>query len=210
MSNRFFIIVLVVIAIFAGVFTINKNKTSNNGSQSPDAQASNHVQGAGTSGVTLVEYGDFQCPACGAFYPVVKQVKQHFGDEITFQFRNFPLVQIHRHALLASKAAEAAAMQDKFWEMHDNLYETQTSWTNLEDPTSTFVGFALAMGLDEAKFRADMTSQLANDIVLADIAQAQAVGANSTPTFVLNGQKIENPGSLDEFIQVIEEAMTSR
>lgn len=207
MSNRFFIIVLVGLAIVFGVVLFN----SKDDAPASKASPTNHVLGEGTSGVTLIEYGDFQCPACGAFFPVVQQVKAKYGDQITFQFRHFPLIQIHRHALLSSRAAEAAGKQGKFFEMHDLLYQSQTNWTNSEDPSEMFVGFATQLELDEQQFRADLASQEINDIVLADVAEANAIGATSTPTFVLDGKKLDqNPGSLEDFFKIIDEAIASK
>lgn len=208
--SRFTIILLAAVAVFIGIFFVSKRESASN-QPSSNAQATQHTIGAGTSGVTLVEYGDFQCPACASFYPVVKQVKEKYGDQITFQFRHFPLVQIHRHALLSSKAAEAASNQGKFFEMHDMLYETQASWTGADDPLETFVSYAKQLGLDEAKFRADLTASATNDIVIADVAEANKLGATSTPTFVLDGKRLEqNPGSIEEFYKLIDDAIAAK
>ncbi len=210
MSNRFFIIVLVLLVGIFGFITLTKDDGESN-QQQVAVEPTSHVQGEGTTGVTLVEYGDFQCPACAAFFPLVQQVKQEYGDKITFQFRHFPLVQIHRHALLSSKAAEAAGNQGKFFEMHDLLYQSQSSWTSLDDPTDTYVSFAQQLELDVEKFRSDMFSTAVNDKILADIQAANEVGATSTPTFVINGEKLDpNPGSLEEFKTVIDAAIAQQ
>jgi protein-disulfide isomerase len=209
-SNRFFIILLVVIAVIFGVFFVTKNDKSDNGQTSGSAQASNHTDGAGTSGVTLIEYGDFQCPACKAYYPVVKEIKQKYGDKITFQFRNFPL-NSHVNARQAHRAAEAAAAQGKFWEMHDLLYENQDAWASEADPTNVFVGLANALKLDIEKFNTDLRSSAVNDIINADIAEGNKVPATATPTFVLNGTKLDpNPTSIEEFMAKIDEAIASK
>lgn len=210
MSNRFFIIVLILIVGFFGFVVITRDSDSSS-QQQASAEPTNHTLGAGTSGVTLTEYGDFQCPACAAFHPLVKQVKAEYGDEITFQFRHFPLVQIHPNAMQASKAAEAASNQDKFFEMHDLLYQNQNSWSSASDPTETFVAYAQQLNLNIDQFRADMASAEVNAKILADIEQANRLGATSTPTFAINGQKLDqNPGGLEDFKRVIDEAIAKQ
>lgn len=208
MNKQFLAVVAVVIAALIGVFALaSDGENGQNGSSS--SQASSHAQGAGNKGVTLIEYGDFQCPACKQFYPLVKQVKEEYGDDITFQFRNFPLTQIHPNAMAAHRAAEAAARQDKFFEMHDLLYENQDSWSPLPDPTSVFEGFAKQLNLDIEVFKSDVASEEVAATINADIKAGQEAGANSTPTFVINGQKIENPKSLEDFKRLIDEAIAA-
>ncbi len=213
MNNRFVIILLVTVAVIAGVFFFTKHKTANNNNTkaSSSAQPSNHVIGSGKSGVVLVEYGDYQCPACGQYYPIVKQVVEANKDNITFQFRNFPLVQIHQNAFAGSRAAEAAALQNKFWEMHDLLYENQQSWSSASNPNSYFENYAKQLGLDVEKFKTDMGSNQVSDVINADIAAGQKLGANATPTFILNGKKLDqNPRSLDEFNKLIADAIKAK
>lgn len=203
MSKEFIAIVIVVVVGLFGLFAVTKKdspRTSTNG----NAEPTSHTVGAGTEGVTLVEYGDFECPACQQFYPLLKQVKEEFGDKITFQFRHFPLNQIHPHAYQASRAAEAAGKQGKFFEMHDLLYENQQSWKSLSDVTSVFEGYAEQIELDMEQYRTDVISAAVGAAIDADIKEGQNAGANSTPTFVINGQKIEeNPQSLDAFKELI-------
>lgn len=202
MSKEFIAIVIVVVVGLFGLFAVTKkdNPASTNGGGEPTS----HTVGAGTDGVTLIEYGDFQCPACKSYYPLLKQIKEEFGDKITFQFRHFPLNQIHPHAYQASRAAEAAGLQGKFFEMHDLLYENQDSWTGLSDVTTVFEGFAEQIGLDMEQYKNDVVTAAVGASIDADIKEGQNAGANSTPTFVLNGQKIEeNPKSIDEFKELI-------
>lgn len=213
MNNRFVIILLVTVAVIAGAFFFTKHKssTSNGTSTNSSAQPSNHTIGEGKSGVVLVEYGDYQCPACGQYYPIVKQVVEKYKADITFQFRNFPLVQIHQNAFAASRAAEAAALQNKFWEMHDLLYENQQSWGTASSPNTYFEAYAEQLGLDVTRFKSDMGSSQVSDVINADIAEAQKAGANSTPTFILNDKKLDtNPRSLDEFNKLIEDAIKAK
>jgi protein-disulfide isomerase len=214
MSNRFVIIVVVIVALFAGVFFFTKHKngtSSGGGKTNSSAEPSQHTTGGGKSGVVLVEYGDYQCPACGQYYPIVKQVVEANKADITFQFRNFPLVQIHQNAFAGARAAEAAALQNKYWEMHDILYENQQTWGTASNPNTYFEAYAKQLGLDVEKFKTDMGSNQVSDLINADIAEGQRLGANATPTFVLNGKKLEqNPRSLDEFNKLISEAIKAK
>lgn len=211
MSNRFFITILVVLAVIVGAFAFTKQKNTDTTGNSNNAQPTNHSSGNLSSGVVLIEYGDFQCPACGQYYPLVKQIKETYKDKIVFQFRNYPLVQIHRNAFVASRAAEAADKQGKFWEMHDLLYENQQTWAEASNPNTFFESFAKQLGLDITKFKQDLASQETNDKINADIQAGQAIGASSTPTFVLNGKKIEkNPGSIEDFNKLIDDAIKEK
>jgi protein-disulfide isomerase len=214
MNKRFVLILVAFVVIFSGLLIANKrdNPGSNGDNNNPDsAQLSEHKVGQGTSGVTLTEYGDFECPACGQYYPIVKQVKAKYGDQITFQFRHFPLSSVHKNAILSARAAEAAGKQDKFWEMHDLLYENQQSWGQSPNPQSDFEGYAQALGLDVNKFREDMKSDESNRVVQADLSEAQRLGFSSTPTFVIDGKKVEqNPRSMEDFFKLIDDAIAAK
>lgn len=173
-------------------------------------EVSSHTVGAGETGVVLVEYGDFQCPGCGAYFPTLQQVKQKYGDQITFQFRHFPLESIHKNARAAARAAEAAAMQGKFWEMHDMLFENQQAWQGTSDPISVFEGYASAIGIeDTARFTEDYKGSAVNDIISADLAHGRSIGVQATPTFVLNDEILDpSPAnSLDAFSALLDQAI---
>lgn len=142
--------------------------------------------------VTLVEFGDFQCPACGTVHPVLKQVLVDYAGKIQFVFRHFPL-SIHANAQLAARAAEAAGSQGKFWEMHDYLYEHQNDWSFQLKPEAKFAEYARQLGLDLDKFKADTTSTSLADKIGNDMGDGEALGVNATPTIYLNGTKVENP-----------------
>lgn len=208
MSKRFLAILLAIIIVFGGAFYLAKHK--NNSPGTSNVQPTNHIEGDGKKNVTLVEYGDYQCPACGQYYPLLKQVFDKYKSDIHFQFRNFPLVQIHKNAFLGARAAEAADKQGKFWEMHDLLYEQQQAWSESSDPTTFFASYAGQLGLNVDTFKADMASSNVNDLINADIQEGQKLGANSTPTFVLNGKKIDNPHSLDDFNKLIDNAISGK
>lgn len=206
MNKQFFAVVLVIVAALVGVFALTKEKSPDTGNGGTQASVSQHTVGAGNKKVTLTEYGDFQCPACKQYYPLVKQIKEAYGDDIKFQFRHFPLTQIHPNAFITSRAAEAAGKQGKFFEMHDLLYENQESWAQTSNPTDILNGYAKELGLNVDQFKTDMMSELTADVINADIKDATGLGANSTPTFAINGRKLgENPRSLEDFKKLIDE-----
>lgn len=210
MSNRFFIIVLATIAIFFGVIVATKNRSNEGAAGNTSVQASNHVRGNETAAVTLIEYGDFQCPACKAFFPIVEQVVEKHKADLKFQFKHFPLVQIHQHAFEGSRAAEAASKQGKFWEMYEILYTNQDGWSVISDPLPTFVGYAKQLGLNTEQFQTDYASGAVNDIINADYQEAIKIGASSTPTFVLNGKKVDkNPENAEAFEKLITDAIAA-
>ena len=150
-----------------------------------------HIQGPADAPVTLVEYGDYECPYCGRAYPIVKRVQHHMGDRLRFVFRNFPITTSHPHAVRAAEAAEAAAAQGKFWQMHDMLYEHQQT---LED--ADLRNFAEQLGLDVARFDRDMAEHRYEDRVREDFMSGVRSGVNGTPTFFINGVRYD--GSWDE------------
>lgn len=208
MDKRFWAIVGIIIAIFAGLLWVNGNKKDDKGSQSnTKVTATNHVEGKVDSKVKLVEYGDFQCPYCGQYYPIVKQVVAKYQDKIAFQFRNLPLSQIHQNAIAAARAAEAASEQGKFWEMHDLLYEKQSEWSDSNTVSSIFNSYAQQLGLNVDKFKKDFASSEVNARINADKDEFNKTGEPlSTPTYFLNGKKIQAT-SVDEFSKLIDEAL---
>jgi protein-disulfide isomerase len=212
MNNRFAIVLVVLVALFAGIIFMTKreaNAPTNGGSST--AQVSNHTQGEGKKGVTLVEYGDFQCPACTAYHPLIKQMIEKYKSDITFQFVNFPLVQIHQNAMAAHRAAEAASIQGKYWEMHDMLYQRSSDWNTSSNAFSVFQGFASQLSLDVEKFKQDYASSQVNDVINADLAQGRKAGVTSTPTFYIDGKKVDqNPQDADAFSKLIENAIAAK
>jgi len=148
----------------------------------------NHMTGTLGAKVTLVEFGDYQCPACGAAYPAIKQAVDAYktNSNFNFVFRNFPLPQ-HANALIAAEAAEAAGAQGKYWEMHDALYTNQNEWAESSDPLSFFVKYATAIGLDANKFKSDVSANKYKDVISADQSDDTKLGLDHTPTVFLNG-----------------------
>lgn len=210
MSNRFFAILLIILAIIGGVIFVNKSKNST--TVAPDqAQLTNLTTGSGTTGVTLIEYGDFQCPVCATYYPIVKQITEKYGDKITFQFRNFPLSEIHQNAVLAARAALAADKQGKFWEFHDILYENQNAWSGSQNASSIFEDYAQKLSLNGDQFKTDMASSEVNAQIQADRTEAQKLGLTGTPTFILDGKKLDpSPTTVEAFSAKIDEAIKAK
>lgn len=164
------------------------------------------VKGSASAPMVLVEYGDFQCPACASFYPVVKQLSEEMGDSVRIVFRHFPLRQNHQHAQLAAQAAEAAGRQEKFWEMHDLLFERQASWSKEANPEATFVDYASSLDLNVDRFRTDMHAQEFEDKIESHVQSGERAGVRGTPTFFLNGKLLKTPRNYEEFKEVIDKA----
>lgn len=162
-------------------------------------------KGSPLASVVLVEYSDLQCPACRYYYPMVKELSREFGDRLRVVYRHFPL-RIHQFAEFAAQASEAAGTQDKFWEMHDLLFERQSDWSS-EAPRDTFMEYARELGLDVNRFERDLASAATRQAIIEDSRDGEAAGVNATPTFFLNGQKIKNSRSYGEFRDIIAQAI---
>ncbi len=165
-----------------------------------------NVKGSKDAKIVLVEYSDFQCPACGTYYPLVKQIALDYKDSIAVVSRNFPLRSNHKNAQMASQAAEAAGKQGKYWEMHDFLFERQEKWSELSEVKEIFKGYAKELKLDVKKFEADLTSKAVEQKVEADYQSGIQAQVNSTPTFFLNGKKV-SPRSYQDFRTLIEDSL---
>jgi protein-disulfide isomerase len=202
MDRRFLGILGGIIVIFIIIFAVtqhsgNNSSGSNNGGSS-SAQPTNNVEGQNSAGVTFVEYGDFECPICEAYYQPLKTAVAPLLTQIHFQFRNLPLTAIHPNAFAAARAAQAASYQGKFWQMHDKLYENQNAWVNASNPQSLFDSYAQQIGLNINKFNADYGSEKVNNAINADLAAFQKTGKDqATPTFFLNGQNVPNSQFVD-------------
>jgi protein-disulfide isomerase len=191
----------VVVAIIA--LAIASRGGSGSGTVAPVTDQ-DHVRGERSAKAVIIEYSDFQCPACGAYHPVLKNLEAKFGKDVAVVYRNFPLTTLHQYAQLAAQAAEAANLQGKYWEMHDLLFERQDAWPKSGNVQQTFVEYANELKLDTAKFTQDITSSTVKDRVALDVTSGNAVAINSTPTFYLNGKKLNNPGSEAAFSTLIE------
>jgi protein-disulfide isomerase len=145
-------------------------------------------------GVTIEEYGDYQCPPCGLLHPEMKKIEQEYGARINFVFRNLPLSQLHKNALAAAQAAEAARLQSRFWEMHDRIYETQNAWKDDANPRSIFINYAQELGLDVERFTRDMDGPEVQRRLKDDRDRADSLAVVGTPTVLIEGRqlKVEN------------------
>lgn len=205
----------ILIAVIAIVGIIGIAMVAGGGDKAVGEQ-SNNFYGSENGIVTLTEYGDFECPACAGFYPIVSQVKEELKDQIRFEFKHFPLVQIHANATAAHRAAQAASNQGKFWEMHDLLYERQNSWngqSGTTNPSSVFEEYAREIGLDMDQYTSDANSSETLAVINADVEAGKSMGANSTPTFYIDGTEIEDLSTIstvDGFKSVLEEAINSK
>ena len=164
------------------------------------------IKGNPNADVILVEYSDFQCPACGLYYPIVKQLVAEYEGEITFVYRHFPLSQ-HQNARPAAYGSEAAGQQGKFWEMHNMIFDNQNSWSEASNAADIFRGYAQNLELDLAKYDAAVNSQEVKNKVDAHYTGGIQSSVTYTPTFYLNGQKIQNPQNLEEFRTLIQAAL---
>jgi protein-disulfide isomerase len=163
-----------------------------------------HVQGPSAAALTLVEYGDYQCPYCGAAYPEVKRVQKELGNKVRFIFRNFPLTRMHEYALNAAETAEAAGAQGKFWEMHDFLYEHQST---LNDP-QVALGFAKKLGLDTQKFQQELSQHKYQSRIKEDFNGGVRSGVNGTPTFYVNGFRHDGEATATDLVKALEQPVS--
>lgn len=170
-------------------------------------RADENIHGPENAVVTIVEYSDFQCPACAAFSPIAKQLfaDPDVGARMRLVYRYFPLSNIHANAQLSAYAAQAAAIQGKFWEMHDILFKNQAKWSGQSsaDAGNTFREYAKTIGADMERFDADFESSAVKERVQADFDGGKLSGVNSTPSFFINGTLIPHPKSYAELKQSI-------
>ena len=164
----------------------------------PAVNSNDHIYGNPSAALELVEYGDYECPYCGRAYPIMKSIQQELGPDLKFVFRNFPLSKIHPHAFSAAVATEAAALQEKFWEMHDIIFENQKTL----DAESIFL-FAKAIGLNPERFKNDIQQKELIDKVERDFESGIRSGVNRTPSFFLNGEKYDGSWEKNEFLQYL-------
>ncbi len=190
------VVIIVIKALMQGpsVVSINTDQVTE----------SDWTRGKKDSKVIVMEYGDFQCPACRNYESVLKQIHENYDDKILFVFRHFPLREVHANAMSSARAVEAAGKQGKFWEMHDALYDHQDEWGERTDPISFYIQYATDLKLDINKFKSDMT---ADDVVRKiDDSYAAAIRLNlpGTPTFFVNGKQIETPVNYANFKQLLD------
>lgn len=203
---------LILIASVWGLVALS-NSTSNSSSQTitaPPISKDDITEGSPSAKVSLVEYSDFQCPACAAYNPLVNQLLTEFEGKIFYAYRFFPLSQVHKNAMVSAQAGYAAYKQGKFKDMENTLFSNQNDWAQQDNPQSIFIEYAKKMGLDIDKFKKDMDSDEAKNKIQKDSSQGTDIGVNSTPTFFLNSKKLENPGTYDNFKKLIADELSKK
>lgn len=164
----------------------------------PGAQPPHTKGGQQSAAVVIEEFADYQCPPCGKMHPVLQKIVDDYGDRVRVVFRNYPLQQIHKNAFTAARAAEAAALQGKFWQMNDMLFKNQELWKDLPEPRPTFQSYASRIGLDVEKFKADMDNPAVTSRVIADAERGGSLGVGGTPTMFVNGRELTGEQSVSE------------
>ena len=201
----FAIIIVVLLAAIGGSLvllkkgggtTANPNSTFATNTPAPVSSATNQPPKETTglarpnvkvsSPVVIEEYGDYQCPPCGQLYPELKAIENEYGDQVKIVFHHFPLMKMHKNALIAAHAAEAARNQNKFWEMHDRLYRNQKEWADLDDPKIVFEVYARQLSLNLDQFNNDLQSNVIDQRIIADIQRGTSLGVTGTPTVFLD------------------------
>lgn len=212
MKNKINLWLIVAVVIIGSVFGIIKLASiSQTGKTNLTASAisdNENTKGSKDAKITLIEYSDFQCPACGSYYPIIKKVNDDLSAQVRFAYRHFPLLQ-HKNAKLASTVAESAGKQGKFWEMHDLLFQNQSAWSEEKNASVIFAKYASDLGLDIEQFKNDLTSNEIKNKIESDYKSGIKAGVNSTPSFFLNGKKMEQnqTRNYDDFKNAIEQAL---
>jgi protein-disulfide isomerase len=203
--------IILVLIVWGLVVAMNKPVDTGPklGTPSPVTSA-DHIRGPASSTVTLIEYSDFQCPACRNAYPMVEKLINESSTTMSFVYRHFPLYPLpHKNANIASYAAEAAGMQGRFWEMYRKLFDTQPDWENSDNAAIIFEGYAQSFGLDIVTYKKDAASDTVKDRVKRDRDEGDSLGIAGTPTFFVNGKAIVNPSNYEEFKSIIDSAAQS-
>ncbi len=195
MKNPWVVIGVIVVLLIGGSVWYSSTVSE---SYNEGVSISPKITGNENATVKLVEYSDFQCPACGQFWPVVEEVLAEYGDKISFEYKHFPLVQIHPFAQPAAYAAEAAGQQGKFYEYAHLLFTNQATWSKSPTPAAFFTQYAEELELDMDQFMKHQRSPLIKDHVRSQFNEARSMGLTGTPSFYLNGQKM-NLSTIDDF-----------
>lgn len=200
-------IAIVAVGVVIGVVKVNSGPREQ--AQIPDTMTvsdKDWSKGNKEAKVIITEYSDFQCPACRSYESLVKQVITDLGDKTLFVYRHFPLSSIHKNAQMAAQAAEAAGRQGKFWEMHDMLFDRQKDWAEQTNAKDLFVEYAGFIGINKDQFKTDMTSSEVKDRIKIDVDSGTKASVQGTPTFFVNGQRLEGPNSIEDFKKAVEDA----
>ena len=205
-------VIILAVGVAAGAAVIlsrseHPAETSAASSTLPDhveIKGGGHVRGNEKAPLTLVEFGDYQCPSCGAYHPFVKEILSRYPDKVKLEFHHFPLLTIHPNSFAAAKAAEAAGEQGHYWEMHDALFEYQPSWADKADPKPIFGALANRIGINGTILLQTMESPEIQARILKDVERGDAVKIEAVPTFFINGERAHISLNMEDFAQVIE------
>jgi len=195
MRNPFVVIGVIMILLIGGSIWYGSSVSS---TYDEGVTVMAHTAGSDTVTVVLTEYSDLQCPACAQFHPVVEEVLAEYGEQIKFEYKHFPLSQLHPYAEPAARAAEAAGQQGKFFEYISLLFKNQETWSQSRTPSAAFVDFATELGLDMDQFTRQQRSPLLQAQIRSQFNEARGLGLTSTPSFYLNGVKMDIK-SVDDF-----------
>ena len=205
--------IITVAILVGGIFLLSKagNSQQNTPAANPKLliREDSYQTSSTSAQVTIVEFGDYECPACAQVNPIIKQVIKDYQDKVNFVFRNYPLPQ-HKNALIAAFAAHAAGEQGKFWEMHDKLYETQNDWSQSSSPLDIFADCAKSLDLDLDKFKSDVSSKKYQDKINQDVSDGNNLNITATPTFYINGIVLPGVPSESEFKSIIDQILSQK
>lgn len=196
-------VIIALIVLLIGSYFVSK-KTNNIDPKAIESvkisEPSSHLKGNLDSEIKLIEYSDFQCPACSVAEPQIKKLVEEFGDKFQLEYRSFPLRSIHPNAQIGAQAAEAAGMQGKFWEMHDKLFENQAEWSKSFNPKKYLKQYAKEIGINVDRFIYDLESDKVKGIVNAQFDEAMNLELPGTPSFVFNGEKVNINNFINDYL----------
>ena len=201
------IILAVAVAAGAAAFLSKQPDEVSKAATTPlkaDIKGGGHFRGPEDAKLTLVEFGDYQCPSCGAYHPFVKEILNRYPKQVRLEFHHFPLITIHPNSMAASKAVEAAGEQGHYWEMHDALFEYQTQWASQTDPKPVFAALANRIGINGTILVQTMESPRLQERILNDVAQGDRAKIQAVPTFLIDGEQVHIKLSMEDFVQVVE------
>jgi protein-disulfide isomerase len=203
------VVIILAVGVAAGAAVYlsrgaDKRTDNPNAPQHVEIKGSGHIRGPQKAQLTLVEFGDYECPVCGAWHPFVKELLNRYPQQLRLEFHHYPLVSVHPNAMAGAMAAEAAGEQGKYWEMHDALLEHQHEWGESPNPEPMLLGLASGLGLDLNQFRQSLHSSALQSKILQDVTQAQDLHIEGTPTFFINGEQIHPKLSMEDLVQLID------
>jgi protein-disulfide isomerase len=207
MKPLIIIILAVAVAAGAAVFLSRQPDNVSETHAAPvdaNIKVPGHIRGPENAEVTLVEFGDYQCPSCGAYHPFVKEILNRYPTQVRLEFHHFPLISIHPNSMAAAKAVEAAGEQGHYWEMHDAIFEHQNQWADKPDPKPIFAALANLIGINGTILVQTMDSPKIQERILKDVEQGDQVKIQAVPTFFIKGQQVPIKLSMEDFVQVIE------